>query len=135
VIWESVQLMTVIDLLIVLTTLQLVFLVARNRRVLSEIGVLPSVGVTISGLTVIALLYLADLGLMHVMPVFSGREPAMLAMEQLHLNWSWVLILVGVMLLIVGLSLLVRSIMPRRAAPWTGSSATCSAAAESSVSC
>ena len=104
-IWQSVPVMTAIDLLIVLATVHLMHRVVVNRRILAEIGVLASVWVAMSGLILIALLYAVDLATMYVMPTFSGYERAMATMTELHLNWSWVVILVGVLLLVSGLSM------------------------------
>ena len=107
--------MTAIDALIVAAVAYVVYLVGKHYRALSEIGGLMGVWVALSGLIVIALLYLLDLATMYVLPPVVGHEQAMAAMTALHLEWSWLLVLPGVGLLVVGLAMLIRSVLPRLA--------------------
>ncbi len=95
-IWQSISLMTVIDILIlgIVGYAAAEFLRGRGRRSAhsSEIGSLAILG----GLLLVALFYLADLLAMHAVPSFMPRAEAMAIMRELHLNGSWVVALFGI---------------------------------------
>jgi PAS domain S-box-containing protein len=95
-IWQSIFLMTVIDILIlaIVSYAAAGFLRGRGRRPAhsSEIGSLAILG----GLLLVALFYLADLLAMHAVPSFMPRAEAMNIMRELHLNGSWLVVLLGI---------------------------------------
>jgi hypothetical protein len=108
-IWESIAVMTVIDVLIVAGVFWCYsdFIGGQLRNVASgsRIGAIAA----LVGLTVIALQYVADLATMHVLPLFVPMADAMAAMEYLHLNLDWLVTFFAVSLLVVGFRSLVKS--------------------------
>ncbi len=95
-IWQSTSLMTVIDILIlgIVGYAAAGFLRGRGAGPAhsSEIGSFAILG----GLLVVALFYLADLLAMHAVPSFMPRAEAIAIMRELHLNGSWLVVLLGI---------------------------------------
>jgi PAS domain S-box-containing protein len=99
---DSVPLMTAIDLLIIAVTVYGVWrcrLISPGKRFER-----PRIGLLLinSGLLAIALFYVADLAIMHVLPMATARDEAMKAMEALHRNLSWLVILFAVISISIG---------------------------------
>ncbi|MBR0691901.1 sensor histidine kinase [Bradyrhizobium lablabi] len=101
-IWNSVPLMTAIDLLIIAVA---VYGVWRCRRISpgkrfgrTRISLL----LINSGLLALASFYAADLAIMHVLPRFTAMDEAMVAMEALHRNLSWLVTLFAVASISIG---------------------------------
>ncbi len=93
---DSVPLMTAIDLLIIAVTVYGIWrcrLISPGKRFER-----PRIGLLLinSGLLAVALFYSADLAIMHVLPMVTARDEAMKAMEALHRNLSWLVILFAV---------------------------------------
>src|SRR6266404_3053798 len=99
---DSVPLMTAIDLLILAVTVYGIWryrLISPGKRFeRARIGLL----LIHSGLLAIALFYTADLAIMHVLPMVTARDEAMKAMEALHRNLSWLVILFAVISISIG---------------------------------
>ncbi len=93
---QSVSLMTAIDILIlgVVGYAATDFLKRRGRR--AGVGIESGSLAIIAGLLLVALLYLADLVIMHVFPSFMPRAEAMALMIELYLNSNWVIALFGI---------------------------------------
>ncbi len=95
-IWQSISLMTVIDILIlgVVGYAAAGFLRGRGRRPArsSPFGFFAIFG----GLSLVALFYLADLLVMHAVPRFVPGADAMAIMREFHLNGSWLVALLGI---------------------------------------
>ncbi len=95
-IWQSIFLMTVVDVLIlgIVGYSAGVFLVSRGRQAArgSQRGFFAIFG----GLSLVALFYLADLLVMHAVPSFMPRAEAMNIMRNLHLNGNWLVTLLGI---------------------------------------
>ncbi len=104
-IWESTILMTVIDLLILGAVCYALlkfyyvrkYLEAKNTR----IGLIP----IILGLSFLGLFFLADLLTMHALPHFMSKAKSMAIMENLHLNYSWIVALFGVGSIAIGVAI------------------------------
>ncbi len=99
---DSVPLMTAIDLLILAVTVYGIWryrLISPGKRFER-----PRIGLLLSnsGLLAIALFYAADLAIMHVLPMVTARDEAMNAMEALHRNLSWLVILFAVISISIG---------------------------------
>jgi len=99
---DSVPLMTAIDLLIIAVTVYGIWrcrLISPGKRFER-----PRIGLLLinSGLLAVALFYAADLAIMHVLPMVTARDEAMKAMEALHRNLSWLLILFAVISISIG---------------------------------
>ena len=114
-IWQSTALMTAIDLVLLVAAAYATFIWLRYRGPLATLGITSSAVLMLAGILVIAGLYAADLASMHVLPALVGHASAMQIMRDLHLNWSWFAILGGVGLLVFGLVLLMRDLLPRTA--------------------
>lgn len=112
-IWNSVTVMTIIDLVIVGLTIGSLLVMHRYRQTLRRLGLMPSISLIYVAMSLIALFYLGDLVIMHVVPVFSSQGFAMALMEQHHLSWSWLVFLIAVLIIASGLNHLVRNVIPR----------------------
>src|SRR5712675_2344997 len=99
---DSVPLMTAIDLLIIAV---IVYGIWRCRLIRpGKLFQRPRIGLLLihSGLLAIALFYAADLAIMHVLPRVTARDEAIKAMEALHRDVSWLVILFAVMSISIG---------------------------------
>ena len=102
-IWDSIFLMTVIDFLIVGVAGYALayFLKSRTRRGTRRIQ--RGFGAIILGLTLIGGFFLADLMVMHVLPLFAPMVRVMAVMTDMHLDFHWVASLLGIGLIGFGL--------------------------------
>ncbi len=95
-IWESVTLMTITDLLIIGSVGYSLYVFVSHQRNFSlsmaSIGLIS----VVLGLSLIALFYVADLVTMHVFPLFMPKNQAMAIMKGVHLNSFWIVALVGI---------------------------------------
>ncbi len=101
-IWESITLMTVIDVAIVGAVGYSLRVFYHQRRKFP--GSATSLGffALVLGLSAIALFYLFDLATMHLLPLFEPMSKAMAVMEDLHLDYHWILTLVAVVAITTG---------------------------------
>ena len=112
-IWNSIILMTVIDLIIIGLSLQSIFLFKKYNDLLRELGLKNAVLMILIGLICVSLFYLTDLLTMFVLPSFTSMSYSMQVMEDLHLNWRWLVTLFGMSFIVVGLSRLISKLLPR----------------------
>jgi diguanylate cyclase (GGDEF)-like protein/PAS domain S-box-containing protein len=112
-IWESTLLMAVIDILIITATVYLLYIFVKNYGKTKQLGIVFGSGLTMFGLTVIAFFYFLDLLSMYLIPLFMPQEDAMVIMMDLHLNWSWIVMLIGVVSMAIGLSYFMTSLIPK----------------------
>ena len=103
VIWNSVFLMTVIDLLIVAVAGYGLAFFLRARRRAAKRHAIRGMGAIIAGLTVIGGFFFADLLIMHALPLFVPRARAVAVMIEMHLNFHWLASLGGIGLIGFGL--------------------------------
>ena len=101
-IWSSPTFMTIFDVGIIALMLAMCgFMLSRNRRNPIALGrkarFLP-----LAGLGLVAVFYTADLFAMFLLPDIVGSSRAMSFMTDLHLNWSWLIILVAIMVFCIG---------------------------------
>jgi PAS domain-containing protein len=99
---DSVPLMTAIDLLIMAVTVYGIWhcrLISPGKRFER-----PRIGLLLinSGLLAVALFYATDLAIMHVLPMVTAGDEAMKAMDALHHNLSWLVILFAVISISIG---------------------------------
>jgi two-component system, sensor histidine kinase len=111
-IWKSITIMAMIDILIISGTITAVWQFRRNREILTHLNATRPVLLMISGLFVITTFYLADLVTMFIFPMFMSMSKAMMMMRDLHLNLKWIVSLVGVGLILVGVFILLRNLLP-----------------------
>src|SRR5262249_18120022 len=114
-IWNSVPIMTAIDLLVIAVA---IYGISRCRRFIR--GRRPAdsrVGVWLIafGLLVIGLFYLADLISMHVLPAVTSAQDAMTQMDALHHNLSWLVVLSAVVAISTGFVELLIELQDREA--------------------
>jgi len=95
-IWESIILMTIIDILIVIVPLYLFFLFKKHHQELENLGLTLSTNFILFGLFVISIFYATDLAVMHLLPLFKSNQSVMAAMLDLHLNWNWMVTVLGI---------------------------------------
>jgi PAS domain S-box-containing protein len=109
-IWQSITLMTVIGVLIIGAVAYTLGAFYRQRRKFP--GSTTSLGffAVVLGLSLIALFYLFDLATMHVLPLFVPMSKAMAVMENLHLNYHWVLILFAIIAIAAGFGAISRGV-------------------------
>ena len=108
--WNSINLMTGVDVVIVAVTIYAgyrVFCAGRRVPGAGQGGAFDR-GLVALGLTVIALFFAADLYTMWVMPQLVDGRAAMTAMETLHLEFSWFVFPVAVVCIAAGFILMNR---------------------------
>ncbi len=109
-IWESITLMTVIDALIIGAVGYALWVFYHKRRKFP--GSATSLGffALVLGLSAIALFYLFDLATMHLLPLFVPMSKAMAVMEDLHVNYHWLLTLFAILALTTGFGAIGRGV-------------------------
>ena len=95
-IWESTALMTGIDVAIISLAFGSLWVLYKHKIQLDKSGSFLGFTIIGVGLLVVGLFYLTDLFVMHGLTALSGKPRAMEVMVDLHLNYSWLVILVGV---------------------------------------
>ena len=101
-IWESSLLMTLIDLIILSVALASAWLILRQKHKLLQVKAFFGSLFIMVGLSAIGLFYGMDLFAMHVLPLYSTSQDAMATMEDLHLNYSWVVVLFSTLCVFIG---------------------------------
>jgi class 3 adenylate cyclase len=96
-IWNSIPLMTAIDLSIIAVTIYAIWrcrLIGPNKRPSA-----PKIGLRwiASGLLLVCLFYFADLVSMYALPAVTSMQEAMTFMGTLHRNLSWLVVLFAMM--------------------------------------
>ena len=109
-IWQSIYLMTVIDILILVVVGYTAAVFLKGRRLLAH-GSRRGSLVILSGLLLVALFYLADLLVMHAFPRFMSRAEVMAIMRDLHLNHRWLVALFGIGAICFGYALVNRQMV------------------------
>jgi len=101
-IWNSLFLMTIIDLIIiVIASISLKVLYKYRHNLVNFKLVKGTSGITI-GLLIIGIFYFADLFTMWILPYITDHSSAMATMENLHLNYSWVVMHISVISIFTG---------------------------------
>ncbi len=113
VIFESIYLMTVIDVIIISLTSIAFWDFFSNQQALKHLKVFSGVALVLTGLVVISSLYIADLISMYVLPLFLSGKDVYRVMRTLHLNYSWLLSTAGIAIIVASLLYLNRIIFPR----------------------
>lgn len=110
-IWESTALMTIIDVAIIAAAALSGWVLFKYRRQLLVSHLIVGASLVSVGLLSIGLFYAVDLFVMLGLPHVVSRAAAMAVMENLHLNYSWIVILLAVGLVLVGFALLMRRLL------------------------
>ncbi len=132
-IWSSVPLMTAIDVSVAVVALVVGAALWRQWRDFRVLRMSRAAALLYACLLLTAVFYLGDLLAMYVLPSFVGHEAAMRSMRDMHLNWSWIVTLVGVGALGIGLLLMARVLVPRTAAALADASAARDALAQANA--
>jgi diguanylate cyclase (GGDEF)-like protein len=112
-IWHSIFLMTIIDLVIIFFTFLALWDFYRNKQLLKRLKVFSGLALVVGGLITIASLYFIDIFAMHIFPLLMPMEKAMKFMEDLHLNYNWIITTSGIALLVISVLFLNRVIFPK----------------------
>jgi len=112
-IFESIFLMTIIDISIICLTGIAFWNFYRNRHTLKHLKVFSGVALVLIGLVVTSSLYIIDIISMYLLPWVMSSEHVYRVMRTLHFNYSWILSTLGVAIIVVGLLYLNRIIFPR----------------------
>ena len=108
-IWDSTFLKTVIDLLVIAAAMFTLSVFYRYYRSIGQLRLTVGVGPLLLAMCVTALFHLSDLLIMH------GVIADVSALRDLHLNLNWVRALVSMGALMLGISYLLYSLVPRTA--------------------
>lgn len=111
-IWQSIAIMTVIDVIIIGMTLFACWNCYIYRSILRQLQLVPGVYLCLAGLVLLMLFYLIDLATMFVLPHFIPMTQAMEIMSDLHLNYAWIVAVLAVGLIVAGLVYLIRILFP-----------------------
>jgi PAS domain S-box-containing protein len=101
-IWESSLLMTLIDLTILSVALASAWLLLQQKHKLLQVKAFLGSTFIMVGLSAIGLFYGMDLFTMHVLPLYSTSQDALATMADLHLNYSWLVVLFSTLCVFVG---------------------------------
>jgi diguanylate cyclase (GGDEF)-like protein len=112
-IWDSVALMTVIDLVIISLTLVALRNIYKNRDLLKQLNLLRGSLIMMSGLILMVMFYVADISIMHVLPMFVTWDEAYSTMTRMHLGYNWIISTVGVSLIILSIIYFNRTLYPK----------------------
>ncbi|MFQ5684639.1 MAG: PAS domain S-box protein, partial [Candidatus Binatia bacterium] len=104
-IWKSIAVMTLIDLVIIAVTSASLWIHLKSGPKLHSSGSSLGSFMVAMGLVGIGLFYLFDLFTMFGLPLFTTRVAAMVVMKNLHLNYSWLLILFAVTAISTGFAI------------------------------
>jgi diguanylate cyclase (GGDEF)-like protein len=112
-IWDSLAVMTIIDLIIISLAIFAIGTFFSRKRVLKEVGLYSGINLILCGLILIALFYMADLLTMYVFPMFMPMKKAMKIMRNLHLNYLWIVSVAVVLSIVTGLVYLIKNLIPK----------------------
>jgi len=111
--WDSILLMTLIDVVIIAITLLVYVTFYQQKSILKQLNLQLGAGLLLLGLTLTALFYFGDLLTMHVLPLFMPMKEAMNMMLFWHLNYMWPVSLIGSALIAFGLYYLMKVLFPK----------------------
>ena len=112
-IWHSIFWMTIIDLVVIFLSCLAIWDFYRNRLLLQRLRVFSGLALVIGGLITIASLYFFDIVSMHFLPLVMPMAKAMKFMEDLHLNYNWIITTSGIAILVISVLYLNRIIFPK----------------------
>ncbi len=104
--------MTIIDLLVIGLVMSAFYIFFKQKSVLENLNLQKGMQFVFIGLAIIAFFYFLDLLTMFVLPIFMPMKQAMALMKDLHLNQKWLVSLFGTGFLVIGLSSLLKTLLP-----------------------
>jgi diguanylate cyclase (GGDEF)-like protein len=111
--WDSVLAMTAIDLVIIFLTLVALRNIYKNRHMLKHLGLFSGSLIMMSGLILMVMFYVADISIMHVMPMFISWDEAYSFMTIMHLGYNWIISTIGLSLIILSILYFNRTLYPK----------------------
>lgn len=111
-IWNSILMMTVIDLVVMALTLVAFWSFFQHKKLLKELRLFYGLSMVLLGLLFISFFYLADFVIMHLFPVFMPFPKALEIMRDLHLNYTWIVSVLGIGSTVAGLVYLFTLLLP-----------------------
>lgn len=112
-IWNSITLMTMIDIIIILASLITLGIFHYYLDMIKTLKLTMGISPIIVALMINALFHSYDLLVMHRIPIITSSDNSMSIMTDLHLNWSWLKTLISVSSIAIGLSYMLRSLIPK----------------------
>jgi signal transduction histidine kinase len=107
-IWNSMTAMGVFDIYFIVVTVIIIYFLAVNAKAVAFVGARVELRLLVAGLVIFSSLYFFDLVLMIFGPMLGSDEQTMMAMQDLHLNYRWVIDAVAIGLMMIGLVGLIR---------------------------
>jgi diguanylate cyclase (GGDEF)-like protein len=111
-IWNSIILMAVIDIIMLFLIILSLSDLYRNRKLLKRLRVFSGVALVV-GLFALGSLYFIDLFAMHLLPILIPSGKARTFMTNLQFNYNWVLTTSGIAILVISVLYINRVIFPR----------------------
>jgi len=112
-IWDSIAIMTIIDLTIIILAIIVTFTFCKYSQVLIKLKLFSGISMILCGLVLIAVFHLVDLTTMFVIPMFVPMKKAMKIMSDLHLNYNWIVSALAVSLIVIGLMYMMKYMIPK----------------------
>ena len=114
-IWNSIAMMSVFDITIIVAVLFPLIILLKQRQQTRRSGLYRGLRTIVLGLLVLGSFYLVDLLTMYALPMIGPQTLSMQVMTSLHLNIHWVASLIGILVMAIGLSYLIWSLIPKLA--------------------
>lgn len=102
--------MTIVDVALVACVVYACVVVTRSRKLAAELELTRPLLAIVAGLAILGSFFLADLVIMHVVSRLTSHAFAMAFMAEFLLQWSWIAVLVAVVLIIGGLLFSLKSL-------------------------
>lgn len=112
-IWNSIPLMTTIDIVIILASIVTLAIFHYYLDMIKSLKLTMGISPIVMALMINALFHSYDLLVMHRIPIITSSDNSMSIMADLHLNWSWLKTLISVGSITIGLSYLLHSLIPK----------------------
>ena len=111
-IWSSVWAMTIFDLAIIAMAVAMFVLYRKSRVTIQKLQLATGFQLVMVGMLVIMSVFLLDLLSMWVLPSIVGHNTAMTMMETIHMDLNWLTSLAGFSLIMGGMGLMFRRLIP-----------------------
>ena len=112
-IWDSKIIMTIIDIVVIAMAVVATWTFSKNKWLLRSLHVSSGLRLIVIGLIILAAFYLVDLLIMFIFPLFMPMKEAMGIMNDLHLNYMWIVSTISIGCIVIGLVYLIRRLFPR----------------------
>ena len=110
-IWNSIFIMTAIDLTIMSFAFLSLKMIFKYRKELHKLGSLLPMSLLILAVCLLGFFYFVDLLIMWGMPYFVENSVAMSYMSDLHQNWSWINSLIVTICIFTGLFQIIHKLL------------------------